>query len=333
MVLHLLGKKSWNVYNNDNVERVKRDEAVAAAKEEEHERLMQEQDAQRRTALLRGEKPPEFEPIPEPLDSSAPPRQRNDDGFSKEERKLRRRLRDEDETSYAIRVAKLDRERAEDLSRSGLLRQRPSSHDDSNRDRLEELFNFGRAVEDAILPAPTAVSETHTRKKKTKDDHDHDHDPSNAQKQQQDPHAFGPSNLAAIQKKPAIWDLRSPDHQGLSRDAFGRPDPKRTIRDQKRLGQSDPLAFMKQAQEQLKQAKAQRAKRETEIECERRASEMAQKEERHRDSSPRQQHHKRHEDRSRSPSRRERSSRDDRGIDSSRRRYRRRSASPPPRPL
>ena len=33
MVLHLLGKKSWNVYNTDNVERVRKDEAEARARE------------------------------------------------------------------------------------------------------------------------------------------------------------------------------------------------------------------------------------------------------------------------------------------------------------
>ena len=33
MVLHLLGKKSWNVYNSENVDRVRRDEAEAKARE------------------------------------------------------------------------------------------------------------------------------------------------------------------------------------------------------------------------------------------------------------------------------------------------------------
>ncbi|CAI4217235.1 unnamed protein product [Parascedosporium putredinis] len=57
MPLHLLPKKSWNVYNADNIARVRRDEAAAKAKEEAEEQRMQEYDAQRRLAILRGEIP------------------------------------------------------------------------------------------------------------------------------------------------------------------------------------------------------------------------------------------------------------------------------------
>ncbi|UKZ77295.1 hypothetical protein TrVFT333_005015 [Trichoderma virens FT-333] len=53
MPLHLLGKKSWNVYNADNIARVRRDEAAAKAAEEEEERRMQEIDAQRRLRAIK----------------------------------------------------------------------------------------------------------------------------------------------------------------------------------------------------------------------------------------------------------------------------------------
>ncbi|KAG9717065.1 hypothetical protein KCU60_g9544, partial [Aureobasidium melanogenum] len=55
MVLHLLGKKSWNVYNKDNIDRVRRDEAAAQAREQEAERRMDQEDAARRIAILRNE--------------------------------------------------------------------------------------------------------------------------------------------------------------------------------------------------------------------------------------------------------------------------------------
>ncbi|KAH7040051.1 uncharacterized protein B0I36DRAFT_4795 [Microdochium trichocladiopsis] len=58
MPLHLLGKKSWNVYNQANIDRVRRDEAEAAAREEAEEQRQQENDAARRLAILRGEEPP-----------------------------------------------------------------------------------------------------------------------------------------------------------------------------------------------------------------------------------------------------------------------------------
>lgn len=55
MPLHLLGKKSWNVYNKSNIERVHRDEAEAQAKQQELERKQRDDDAAERLELLRGE--------------------------------------------------------------------------------------------------------------------------------------------------------------------------------------------------------------------------------------------------------------------------------------
>ena len=76
MPLHLLGKKSWNVYNTDNVERVRRDEADARAREEAAEQLMQEQDAERRIALLRGEEPPAVPDLADENEDAHGPRRR-----------------------------------------------------------------------------------------------------------------------------------------------------------------------------------------------------------------------------------------------------------------
>ncbi|RPB24923.1 hypothetical protein L211DRAFT_129864 [Terfezia boudieri ATCC MYA-4762] len=53
MPLHLLPKKSWNVYNADNIERVRHDEEIARKKEEEEETKMQQEDAERRMMELR----------------------------------------------------------------------------------------------------------------------------------------------------------------------------------------------------------------------------------------------------------------------------------------
>ncbi|KAJ5989187.1 hypothetical protein N7481_004397 [Penicillium waksmanii] len=121
MPLHLLGKKSWNVYNPDNIARVKRDEAQAQAREEEDERLMQEVDAERRIKILRGERPP----------TPPPPPQSSADTFARSERKSsddagryrkKRRLAGEDDTDRDIRFAREDAEQAlskrDELSRS-----------------------------------------------------------------------------------------------------------------------------------------------------------------------------------------------------------------------
>ncbi|KAL7272444.1 hypothetical protein RUND412_004746 [Rhizina undulata] len=53
MPLHLLHHKSYHVYSAANIERVRRDEAAAKAKEEAEEQRMQEVDAERRMQILR----------------------------------------------------------------------------------------------------------------------------------------------------------------------------------------------------------------------------------------------------------------------------------------
>jgi len=44
-------------FNQDNIDKVRRDEAAAREKEEAEEQLMQERDAERRMQILRGEVP------------------------------------------------------------------------------------------------------------------------------------------------------------------------------------------------------------------------------------------------------------------------------------
>ncbi|KAJ2986204.1 hypothetical protein NUW58_g5139 [Xylaria curta] len=65
-VSHLLGKKSWNVYNPANIARVKRDEAEAQVRAEAEEKRQQDAEAKRRLAILRGEDPPTPPPPPSP---------------------------------------------------------------------------------------------------------------------------------------------------------------------------------------------------------------------------------------------------------------------------
>jgi hypothetical protein len=51
---HLLGKKSWNVYNPENIAKVRRDEADARAKAAEEERSQKATESNSRLELLRG---------------------------------------------------------------------------------------------------------------------------------------------------------------------------------------------------------------------------------------------------------------------------------------
>ena len=107
MPLHLLGKKSWNVYNADNVDRVRRDEADARAREEAAEQLMQEQDAERRIALMRGEQPPA---LPAVTDESHDNEHAHDPRQSDGRERKRRKLKGEDDTEREMRYAREDAE-------------------------------------------------------------------------------------------------------------------------------------------------------------------------------------------------------------------------------
>jgi hypothetical protein len=83
MPLHLLGKKSWNVYNPANIERVKRDEAEARRKAIEEEKRSLQDDASNRLELLK---------------------QQSVTGSS-ERKSLKRKFPGEDETDREIRLA------------------------------------------------------------------------------------------------------------------------------------------------------------------------------------------------------------------------------------
>ncbi|OCL04919.1 hypothetical protein AOQ84DRAFT_391221 [Glonium stellatum] len=103
MPLHLLGKKSWNVYNPANIARVRADEAAAAAREAAQEQRMQELDAERRIAILRGVTPP---PLPEEEPEHSEKAGRRAEKSELGHDRKRRRLAGEDDTDRDIRLAK-----------------------------------------------------------------------------------------------------------------------------------------------------------------------------------------------------------------------------------
>ena len=102
-----MGKKSWNVYNTTNIERVKRDEEAAAAQEAEKERRMQEVDAERRLNLLRGSAVDgEALPISE---ASTATKSHHEAGLGRDSK--RRQVACEDDTERDLRLAVENRER------------------------------------------------------------------------------------------------------------------------------------------------------------------------------------------------------------------------------
>lgn len=218
MPLHLLGKKSWNVYNASNVERVRRDEAAAKAAEEAAEERMQEADAARRLAIMRGETPPPL-PTEETPETRAVVRK---EYFPTGERRKRKRA-GEDDTDFEMRLA---RERAAEGEQVAM--------------RLAE----GR---DRAVLAPPPTEDAKARGKRGI--------------------PAGPTTFGAMKEVQAEWYAKpvrpGDEDETPGRDAFGREDPGRKVRDVIRLDKNDPLALMKRGAAKVREL-GQERKREAE---------------------------------------------------------------------
>ncbi|GME24247.1 hypothetical protein GTA08_BOTSDO12741 [Neofusicoccum parvum] len=282
MPLHLLGKKSWNVYNPANIERVRRDEAAAQAREEEAERRMDEYDAARRLAILRGERPPS--PPPDLLDEGQQPRR---DGANRGPK--RRRIAGEDDTDRDIRLA---RETAE-----------------HGREQQEQLIKFSENKKEAN-DAPLMNREGHIdlfpvdHKAMRKAEKNAEREAEEAKKRQEfeDQYTMRLSNAAGRDGLGKPWyanaskgstETSGPgvmeELEEPSKNVWGREDPGRKDRQRMRMNASDPLAFMKKAQVQLKDAERDRrrwaAEREQEMFAMRTTNEKELRSERRKHSS------------------------------------------------
>jgi hypothetical protein len=280
MPLHLLGKKSWNVYAPDNIARVKRDEAEAAAKEEELDRLKDEHDAAVRLAILRGETPPP----PLEIESEKPKRRHEERGPRD---KKRRRVAGEDDTERDIRAAREDleeRHKAPALAEGGA--QKKKKIDAPIVDHAGNINLF-----------PIDPREHHKNEKNA----EVEAEKARKQRELEDQYTMRLSNAAGrdgLKEKP--WyaattsakptqakDEAAPGTDlniyGEDKNAWGRPDPNRKVREAKRITTNDPLAFMSQAQTQLKNAERDRRRwaeeRERETEVLRRESERKERKE------------------------------------------------------
>ncbi|KOC12571.1 hypothetical protein AFLA70_687g000411 [Aspergillus flavus AF70] len=247
MPLHLLGKKSWNVYNPENIARVRRDEAQAQAREEEQERRMQEVDAERRIQILRGEQP-----------STPPPPPRSPSPISRHDRKShaedtvrfrkRRRLAGENDTDRDIRFAREDAQTA--LAKREELASARSS-DAPLYDSAGHIDLF-----------PSQPSQKHTEKNP-----EAEKESAERKKAYEDQYTMRFSNAAgfrqSVGQKP--WysasgiEAMAPDSIS-GKDVWGNEDPMRREREKARIDANDPLAAMKKGVRQLKSIEQERRK-------------------------------------------------------------------------
>ncbi|KAL7798223.1 hypothetical protein V8C37DRAFT_369144 [Trichoderma ceciliae] len=291
MPLHLLGKKSWNVYNADNIARVQRDEAAAKAAEQEEEQRMQEIDAQRRLAILRGEAPPPLAveddqnvESKKAWDATGDARSKFPDGGHR-----RRKRPGEDDTEFELRLAKERKDAAYSVVESS--RKPASSAPIVDRAGHIDLFGDERARAHA-----EKNDEAEAEKKKK-------------EREYEDQYTMRFSNAAGKDGINRPWysqrDGAAPD--ASSKDVWGNNDPNRKTRDTHRINSNDPMAMMKKGASQIRELKRERIK----IQEERNEELRQLRKERHRD-----RHRDRHKDRYRG---KERDGREERGHLESRR--------------
>ncbi|KAF5715783.1 hypothetical protein FMUND_6700 [Fusarium mundagurra] len=238
MPLHLLGKKSWNVYNADNIARVRRDEAAAKAAEEAEEQRMQEIDAQRRLAILRGEVPPPIEVDEPPKDEETPVRDR--DASQRTSTRRKRKLPGEDDTDFEMRIAR-------ENDNSALVRIEPEKKSTSSAPLVDHNGHIDLLGDEKSRAHAEKNQEAEKEAKKKKQSYE-------------DQYTMRFSNATGKDGVLKPWysqsDAAAPD--ASSKDVWGNQDPNRKERDAKRIESNDPLAMMKKGASKVREIKQER---------------------------------------------------------------------------
>ncbi|KAK0626362.1 hypothetical protein B0T14DRAFT_509785 [Immersiella caudata] len=272
MPLHLLGKKSWNIYNADNIARVERDEAAARAREEAEEQRIQEEDAARRLAILRGETPPALTECEERYDERADRDSARVHVLGRDVRARKRKRYGEDDTDFEMRVAREQAEAGSRASRDLLLGPSSSVSLVDGRGHIS-LFN----EEEARRGEEKADAEREAAKKKRKEEEEY-------QVRLVDAAGRGANKMGPWYATPDV------DASGVlvpSKDVFGNDDPGRAVREVARLDANDPLAMMKRGAAKVrelgKERKREAEEREKELRSLRKEQRRKDKERRRRD--------------------------------------------------
>ncbi|KAI0205725.1 hypothetical protein F4808DRAFT_242580 [Astrocystis sublimbata] len=262
MPLHLLGKKSWNVYNPANIARVKRDEEADRARAEVEEKRREDLEAERRLAILRGEVPPTLEAPPSPPHttvsntySSSTSRKREHDGdssgqqFGGGERRKRKRF-GEDDTDFEMRVA---RERTDAVV--------ARSHSANTTTKTSDAPLVDSRGHISLFP------EEREERGPSKNEKNEEAEREAAKKRQdfEDQYTMRFANAAgrdgAGVDGPGPWYGARERRDGADKpgkDAFGRDDPRRKDRDAARVAANDPLAMMKRGAAKVRDVERER---------------------------------------------------------------------------
>lgn len=244
MPLHLLGKKSWNVYNPANVERVQRDEAEAQKREQEEERRQRQDEASDRIAILRGERDHTLPESGNEKSLTQDSKRHNDQDPSSKRRALKtRKLPGEDDTDRDIRLAQAQAETQQ---------QGPSSLSEGHKVSSKPDKSQDHSITDAdghisLIPNH-AQSDQHQHKR---------------QKPDENPAHFYLSEAAGHGSKAGDvpWyssGNKDPSSTTGTKEPWGLTSPRRKERQAARLSSNDPLAAMKRGVKQLRDSERQR---------------------------------------------------------------------------
>lgn len=213
---------------------------------------MQELDAARRAAILRGQTPP---PLPE--EGTKNDHRRDKDG---KHDKRRRKLRGEDETEMDIRLAvSVARPEAGDEEDARILKLRRPTSDAPLTDGAGNIDLFPMDAKEAIKGEENAGAEKEKRRKEQALEDQYSMRFANAAGK----NGLGQPWYATQQKfnYTAEEGIASIEYPGFdSKNVWGNEDPRRKEREQARISSSDPFALMQKAQFQLKKTKEDRRK-------------------------------------------------------------------------
>ncbi|KAJ4323232.1 hypothetical protein N0V94_001976 [Neodidymelliopsis sp. IMI 364377] len=245
--------QSWNVYNSANIARVKADEEAAAAREAAADQRMQELDAERRAALLRGRTPP---PLPADEAEDGKRIRERDGGHDKK----RRKLRGEDDTDMDIRLAaSLTRPREGHDEDARVLKLRKPTSDAPLTDHAGNIDLFPVDIKETIKLEKNAEAEKEKRKKEQAFEDQYTMRFSNAAgKEGLDKPWYAAQQRSSHKETDETTAL---EYSGFeSKNVWGNEDPRRKEREQARISSNDPFAFMQKAQTQLKKSREDKKK-------------------------------------------------------------------------
>lgn len=216
---------------------------------------MQELDAERRAAILRGQTPP---PLPDEVDKNDPgrKREREDRGHDRK----RRKLAGEDDTDMDIRLAaSAAAPKGDEEGDAKILKLRNTKIDAPLTDHAGNIDLFPVDMKEAIKREKNAeVEKEKKRKERALED----------QYTMRFSNAAGRNGLEqpwyAARQKPAQEageDVAASEYAGFeNKNVWGNEDPRRKEREIARISSKDPFAFMQQAQTQLKKSKEDKKK-------------------------------------------------------------------------